>query len=491
MGLFVNLEDLLEQNVVESSRIEWKSDFNPAPILHTLCAFANDIDNIGGGYLVIGIEEENGRPKYPLKGLDPDHADSIMKKLRELCLKIEPVYQPLAEPVVYQNKTFILIWAAGGKGRPYCAPEDPNVKGSLKNYYIRKFSSSVIASREEQKELFQISEDIPYDDQPNLLSSLNDLDRGLILEHLQRMNSTLYQRAVEMPIEELADSMQLLSGPPEHRVPRNVGILFFSNRIHEYFPYAKLEVVYIPDPAGEMIQVKTFTGPVQNQLLSALEYIKTRYLEERILKIKGQADAEHAWNYPYEALEEILTNAVYHRDYRIHEPVSVRITQEGMEITSFPGFHRSITDINIQNGNFRARVYRNRRIGDLLKELRLIEGQNTGFPNAQQALKQNGSGQLKIEMNPERDYLSVCIPVHPLFLPSGKRKSQDDVFERKILDVLEKKHPMSISEISREMGYKAISSKLRNAVKKLTAADQLEASFSTQSRIVYSPAKRS
>ena len=49
-------------------------------------------------------------------------------------------------------------------------------------------------------------------------------------------------------------------------------------------------------------------------------------------------------NYPYAAVEEILSNAVHHRSYQIGEPINVRITPTAMEITSFPGFDRSITD---------------------------------------------------------------------------------------------------------------------------------------------------
>ena len=60
MALPINMDDLINQRVVESTRIEFKGDWNPNPIIHSICAFANDIDNVGGGYLVIGIEEENG-----------------------------------------------------------------------------------------------------------------------------------------------------------------------------------------------------------------------------------------------------------------------------------------------------------------------------------------------------------------------------------------------------------------------------------------------
>ena len=55
MGIPVNIDELINGEMVESTRIEYKSDFNPNPILHSICAFANDIDNIGGGHIVIGV----------------------------------------------------------------------------------------------------------------------------------------------------------------------------------------------------------------------------------------------------------------------------------------------------------------------------------------------------------------------------------------------------------------------------------------------------
>lgn len=50
MAIPVSIEALLNENVVESNRIEFKEGFNPDRIIRTVCAFANDIDNIGGGY---------------------------------------------------------------------------------------------------------------------------------------------------------------------------------------------------------------------------------------------------------------------------------------------------------------------------------------------------------------------------------------------------------------------------------------------------------
>ena len=45
----INLNDLLHQRKVEGERIEYKAGWNPDPIMRTLCAFANDFENLGWG----------------------------------------------------------------------------------------------------------------------------------------------------------------------------------------------------------------------------------------------------------------------------------------------------------------------------------------------------------------------------------------------------------------------------------------------------------
>ena len=109
MAITISVEELLKQQIVESSRIEYKKDYNPNTIIHSICAFANDIDNIGGGYILIGIEEENGLPKLPIAGIAKERVDGLLKKLRELCHFIEPLYEPQTEPVLYDDKYIIVV----------------------------------------------------------------------------------------------------------------------------------------------------------------------------------------------------------------------------------------------------------------------------------------------------------------------------------------------------------------------------------------------
>jgi ATP-dependent DNA helicase RecG len=65
MALPINVLDLIKGKAVESERIEYKKGWNPGPIYRSICAFANDFDDIGGGYIIVGIEEKNGRPILP------------------------------------------------------------------------------------------------------------------------------------------------------------------------------------------------------------------------------------------------------------------------------------------------------------------------------------------------------------------------------------------------------------------------------------------
>lgn len=466
MAMPINIKNLINFRVMESNRVEFISGWNPTPIIHSICAFANDIDNVGGGYIVVGVVENNGTPVIPVKRIPHERVDGILKELIGLCHMIEPLYYPVVEPVLFQGKYIIVIWVSGGHGRPYKAAKDVHSDKSTKLYYIRKFSSTIVASPEEEKELFYISTDIPFDDRPNLAADVTDLDIGLMRSHLKEIGSSLYEHSLSMDALDIAKNMQLVAGPPEAVKPLNVGLLMFSERPEKYFRYARIEVVDIPDPTGTNMTEKVFTEPIQRQLSDALAFIKNYTLKEVVIKSADKAEATRISNYPYAAIEEILANAVYHRSYQEKEPITVRITSESIEITSFPGFDRSISDKDIAELRIRARVYRNRRIGDFLKELKLIEGRNTGFPNAIKALKSNGSGMPRFEMDNERSFLSVTIPIHPYFLKASSDK--DTEYREKILEQL-RTSPMNRTELAKALGMKGISRKLSAAVEQLIA----------------------
>lgn len=463
MAIPVNINDLMNQRIVESNRIEFKSDWNPNQVMHTICAFANDIDNVGGGYIIIGVEEENGSPKIPVKGIEKDRIDGILKELIGLCHLIEPFYNPIAEPVIFNEKYIIVIWIPGGYGRPYKVSKDIFANKENKAYYIRKFSSTIVASSEEEKQLFYVSTDIPFDDRPNLVADISDLDISLMRKHLKEIDSALYEISLKSDLLKVAKDMKLVTGPAENLKPLNVGILMFSERIEKYFKYARIEVIDMPDPTGTNMVEKIFNGPIQTQLKDALLYIKNYILKEVVIKKPNKAESERFFNYPYAAVEELLANAVYHRSYQVNEPITVKNTPYGLTITSFPGFDRSITERDMLNYEITSPIYRNRRIGDFLKELHLIEGRNTGYPTILKSLRENKSDYPIFKMDDSRTYLQVTLPVHSYFNPNKNISSKIKEYEKRIIDVITD-NPMSKNEISKSLGYKCISKKLSKTI---------------------------
>ena len=481
MAIPITIEKLLTENVVEWARIEFKEGWNPDTTLKTISAFANDIDNWGGGYIVIGAEEKDGKVVRPVKGIDPNSVDKIQKELLRYCKYLKPVYIPQTEPVYFDGKMLLLVWCPGGYERPYACPKAPDSKNSEKIYYIRKLSSTIEATDIDVKELMSLSHNIPFDDRINPKAEMKDLKYPIIKNYLQNVGSSLLDDIDNLDTEQLARNLRIADGPSEYYKPLNVGILFFNDHPEMFFPYSQIEIVNIPDPTGQGMEERIFKGPIDEQLQNALNYIKNNVIAEKIFKVNGQAEAIRVKNYSYEAIEEFLSNAIYHKSYQIHEPVTVRIEADKIEITSTPGPDRSISDDDISRYQMRTRRYRNRRIGDFLKELHLVEGRNTGIPTAIKAIKENGSPLPSLLTDDERSFFSVIIPIHEAFLGKGminneleardeiaipKRRSKKQIKEC-ILELLAYEN-ISANELYKRLGYSGNASKtFRSGIEEL------------------------
>lgn len=487
MAIPITIEKLLTENVVEWARIEFKENWNPETVLKTISAFANDIDNWGGGYIIIGAGEKNGKVIRPVTGIEPDAVDKIQKELLRYCKYLKPTYIPQTEPVYFDGKMLLLIWCPGGYERPYACPKVPDSKNSEKIYYIRKLSSTIEATDIDVKELMSLSHNIPFDDRINPKAEMKDLKYPIIKNYLQNVKSSLLNDIDHMDTEQLARNLRIADGPPEYYKPLNVGLLFFNDHPEIFFPYSRIEVVTIPDLTGQGMEERIFTGPIDEQLRNALYYLKNNIIVEKVFKVAGQAEAIRVKNFSYEAIEEFLSNAIYHKSYQIHEPVTVRIETDKIEIISVPGPDRSISDEDIKNYQMRTRRYRNRRIGDFLKELHLVEGRNTGIPTAIKATKENGSPLPLLLTDEERSFFSVMIPIHDAFLtketlnnPSKsdntvalpKRRTKEQI-KKLILDELSNKS-ISANELYKKLGYSGNASKtFRNCITELISEEKI------------------
>lgn len=117
-----------------------------------------------------------------------------------------------------------------------------------------------------------------------------------------------------------------------------------------------------------------------------------------------------------------------------------------------------------KKGVVKPRRYRNRRLGDFLKELDLSEGKATGIPLIRKALRTNGSPDPVFNTDDDRTFFEVQFLVHPDFedevlFPNDDVPSEDDVPDEKlsenalrILSNMKKNPRISIPDLSYAIG---------------------------------------
>ena len=411
MAIPTSMETLLAGDIIEKERIEFKAAWDPKASLKTICAFANDLDNLGGGYLVIGVRDKEGKPKE-LVGIPPEQAGAWLKDIFNKCKLIQPAYMPIAEVVDYRGKAFIVLWCPGGSTRPYSAPKGSKGQ-SGRVCWVRKDSSTAKPTPEEESDLYALANNVPFDDRPNHSAALDDLSIMLVKSYLKEVGSTLYDRADKMGFADLCLNMHIADATSECVKPLNAGLLFFCADPQTFFPDAYIEVVELPDgERGDRIVEHLFKGPLHVQLQDALRYLENNLVEEHVLKGRDGEPGSRHFNYPPTTLREVLANAVCHKGYDEREPIQVRVLPDRIEVLSHPGDVCPIGIEDLKTYRMTCGRSRNRRIGEYLKELGFTAGRNVGIHQMLKALRDNGSPDPLIETDEQRMSFMATIYAH-------------------------------------------------------------------------------
>lgn len=411
----IPLDHLLRHRSVETSRVEYKATWDDKvtghQVLKSICAFANDFQNLNGGYVVLGVAEENGLPVFPPQGIEPEKLDRIQREIRGLCNRLDPDYQPVFSPEVLEGRHLLVIWCPGSETRPHQAPSSLEKGPTPREFYIRLGSETVKAQGDLLTQLLQLTARVPFDDRRAPGVGLEELRESRVREFLADIESDLLR---EPSTPTVLRRLRVTARTNGHEVPRNVGLLFFSDDPEMWFPGARIEVAqFADDAAGNVIEERVFRGPIHEQLRAALRHLETlstRHLE----KVRNQPEVRGWVSYPQAALEEALVNAVYHRGYDgPPEPTKVYLYPDRLEVISYPGPMPGVEKEHLASGQIPPVPARNRRVGEMLKELRLAEARGTGIPKLYRSMSENGSPAPRFDFDVGRSYFRVTLPIHP------------------------------------------------------------------------------
>ena len=412
----VNLNNLIHGSSVESARVEFKASWDEKAtawqVLKTICAFANDYHNLNGGYLVIGVGEQDGRAVLPPAGLSASEVEQAQKWIRGQCNRLDPSYQPILSPETFQGRSILVVWAPASDVKPHRAPDAGAGPG---RYWICLGSETVDAERRGDllRGLIEQTARVPWDDRRSHEAQIADLRDKKVREYLRDVESGLLDEPDERSVFRRMRITVQVNG---NEVPRNVGVLYFARDPTQWFRGAYIEVVqFAADRGGDVQEERTFRGGLADQLHDCLNYLEN--LSTHHLQKQHDHSQARSWvSYPAPALRETLVNAVYHRGYDVDQPdpTKVHIFPDRIEITSYPGPVPGIEAPHLlPNAQAQAVPARNRRIGEFLKELRLAEGRLSGLRKVFQAMEANGSAPPRFEFDEQRTFFLATLPAHP------------------------------------------------------------------------------
>lgn len=410
----VDLKELLAR---ESERVEWKENVAEiADVVRTVSAFANDISNLGGGYVVCGAKEtrdEHGFQQVQLVGLDSSRLKEIEGSVLAHCReKVSPPVVPITEEIPMENGRRILVFIVPGTGH---AHEYRSGGQDAGRYFIRVGRETREARNGLLTELLVRKRAIePWDRRINPSASIDDIDLIVLRDGLRQMGLWDPLRPLE---DYLSDKEQLSnfvppmmasSGIDNRTHPRNFSLLFFgANPLRQFSGAYAIFSIYRgkdrSEPTSERVEVVGTLGEQAKKLIELLNieaYVAFDKTEEQPNQVK----------YPRRALQEAIINALAHRDYEMDQPVRVTVFSDRIEITSPGSLPRGVDPEKFRLGRATAH-WRNQALAYFLSKLQLAQAEGQGIPTIIRVMQEEGCPPPTFDVTDES--VTCTLPAHP------------------------------------------------------------------------------
>ena len=378
----------------ESDRVEFtESVKDPDKIRDAVCAFANDMPgHKKPGIMFIGVKDDGS-----CAGLHID--DDLLKKLSNLRSdgKIQPI------PVMQVDKRQL------GGCEVAVIQVEPSENPPIKvrgRCWIRVGPSRAQASAEDENQLTnkRLGKALPYD-----MSGVEDASVEADLD-MARFGDEYLPSAVSPEVikenrRDVIEQMRALRLMTLGGLPTVTAILMLGQSPQFWFPGAEVQFVRfdgseVTDPIKSEAVI---TGTLPDQLREL-----DRILQANIstaLDTSGERHIELP-DYPYEALRELVRNAVIHRNYdRSYAPVQVHWFADKIVISSPGGLWGDVTPENFETGTVPSR--RNPTIAEAMKGMGFMQKFGIGIQTAKKALRDNGNP--PAEFHPEDNFFIVTV----------------------------------------------------------------------------------
>lgn len=413
--------DILLSQSAECSYIEYKaSSMQLDKIVKTICAYGNNYYDNDMQFIFVGVEEindENNKaiPKLPIKGIEEGKIEKCKNEINSLRSFL---YPNVAFDIIVNELNgvfYLLIVVLRQTGGPFMVSEKAEKDKRIRlkaGRYVRVESESRLARVDEEYDLLRKFSNFHYSSITNSDASIDDLNIDYLREYL---SITSHREIMDnLDKNQIAKSLHLLDkNDPTGKKVKNFAVLMFANRPDDFIPYAYVELIIDIFDSKRKMESKYFKGPIWKQYYAIVDYINDSFLNTIVLRKDGEATNKKISNYPFVAIEELVSNAIVHNNYENAKPIQIYISEKQINIVNY---NKPLPPLKLQDLNersfFNERDTENPEIKDMFKDLGIIESFGTGIGEAKQALRNNGSPALFYKIfNTMDNVTSVVIPV--------------------------------------------------------------------------------
>jgi len=302
----------------EDSRLQFKADVNNADALAAeMVAFANS----DGGQIMIGIGNDG-----KIIGLSRSSVERINQLISNAASQhVRSPIAPLTENVVVgKGRVVIVTTIPKGIDKPYF---DKNGVIWLKSGSDKRR----VNSKEELRRLFQISDQFHADELPTK-AGIEALDKLRFRDFLR----DIYKREFPDDAAELTRLLQNMNLATDVGMLNLAGVLMFAERPEWIKPQFVIKAIRYPGDkihASDYLDTEDFAGPLQKIFDDALAFVMRNL--HKVQAGRG-VNAPGLPEIPESVFEELLVNALVHRDYLVSAPIRLFIFDNRIEIIS-PG----------------------------------------------------------------------------------------------------------------------------------------------------------
>ncbi|MCB9494551.1 MAG: putative DNA binding domain-containing protein [Desulfobacteraceae bacterium] len=321
----------------EDTRNQYKENFhNVDSLAAEIVAFSNS----GGGKIFIGVEDKN----WTVTGLSKEDISRLNQLISNAATQsVRPPVNPITENVNHPDGLVMVVTISEGISKPYM-----DNKGAI---WVKSGSDKrKVTSREEIQRMLQSAGLLHGDEIPANGLSVSDIDLPFFEEFfLKEYGETLESQ--DNSIKIIFENMNLAK-----KGDLNIaGALLFAKQAYFRLPAFIVKAVCYPgDDIDEdnYIDSRDIRGKISDIFQEVISFITINIRHEQAQKnVNSLGEPE----IPKIVLEELVANALIHRDYFISAPIRIFIFNNRVEIISPGHLPNNLTIENIKSGNSNIR----------------------------------------------------------------------------------------------------------------------------------------